>query len=113
MGREYSYPRVFDPFDKIYPKALGIDTGSGRPKTAIVGITFVDDKIVVTYSKEFIEADYNEMIAVIADLNSNRYSSDFETPIYIDGSNPEFTRTLRQTLGLIRIPIQNTRMSQG
>jgi hypothetical protein len=100
LGKEYSYPRTFDPYSREYPKALGIDTGFGSSKTAIVGITFVDEKIVVTYSKEFIDADYNEMIALIANLYSDQYNSQYKTNIFIDGSNPEFTRTLRQTLGL-------------
>jgi hypothetical protein len=40
------------------------------------------------------------MVALIANLYSDRYRSVYNTNIYIDGSNPEFTRTLRQTLGL-------------
>jgi hypothetical protein len=101
LGKEYEYPRAFDPYSKDYPKAIGVDTGFGSSKTAIVGITAVDDIMVVTYSKEFVHADYNEMISLITNLHRDKFSSSkYKTPIFIDGSNPEFTRTLRQTLGL-------------
>jgi hypothetical protein len=36
LGMQYSYPRTFDPDSRDYPKAIGVDTGFGSSKTAIV-----------------------------------------------------------------------------
>ena len=46
---------TFDPASKDYPKAIGVDYASGASNTAIVGLCYVDDKLVVTYSREFEE----------------------------------------------------------
>jgi hypothetical protein len=99
LGKQYTYPQVFNPQLKQYPVALGVDIGFGSSNTAIVSIVGVDDKLVVIYSKEFRDSEYNEVISIVAELQRS-YSSTYKTPIYIDGSNPEFIRTLRLTLGL-------------
>jgi hypothetical protein len=93
---------TFDPASKDYPKAIGVDYASGSSKTAIVGLCYVDDKLVVTYSQEFEDPDYNEMVAVITSLAEGDYNGGplRKTPIYIDGHNRDFIKSLRQSLSL-------------
>jgi hypothetical protein len=83
LGSQIKYPQVFNLADGEYPVAIGVDTGFGSSNTAIVAAAGVNDKIVVIYSKEFRDADYNEMVVIIADLQRS-YSSIYKTPIYID-----------------------------
>ncbi len=49
-------------------QVIGVDPRFGSSNTAIVCLVSMDDKLVVTYSKEFEDADYSKMIAITANL---------------------------------------------
>ena len=89
LGRQYS---TIDPFQRIYPKAMGIDTQS---KFAIIITCQVDGMIVVVYSDQEEDPDLVTKIKEISRL-IHHYGV---TKLYIDASNRDFVRTLSKRLG--------------
>jgi hypothetical protein len=89
LGKQYA---TINPYERIYPKAMGIDT---QTKFAIVITAQVDGNIVVIYQDEDDEPDYITKIREIARL-IHQYGV---TKLYIDASNRDFVRTLSKRLG--------------
>lgn len=89
LGRQYS---TINPYERIYPKAMGIDTQS---RFAIVITCQVDNMIIVIYADQEEEPDLITKIKEIARL-IHQYGV---TKLYIDASNRDFVRTLSKRLG--------------
>jgi hypothetical protein len=89
LGKQYS---TINPYERIYPKAMGIDTQS---RFAIVITCQVDGYIVVIYADQEEEPDLVTKIKEISRL-IHQFGV---TKLYIDASNRDFVRTLSKRLG--------------
>lgn len=74
---------------------LGIDPGFGTSKFALVVTGIAEGRIRVMYAEEYERPDFQEMLALGEQL-IYRYNVE---KAYVDGSNPEFIRALKQKFG--------------
>lgn len=75
--------------------SMGVDCGFGSSPFGIVVIRLVDGKLQVVCANEFERPDYNEMLSKVLDLKSIYHVN----KIFVDGSNPEFIRSLKGATG--------------
>jgi terminase large subunit-like protein len=87
---------IYDPSKPNHhcPTAIGVDAGFGSSKFAICVVMLEDNLLKVMYLKEFTRASYEAMINLIVQLN-NIYRPQ---KIYVDGSKPDFIRSLKVQL---------------
>jgi hypothetical protein len=93
-GQKYGYVVREDVF---YSTSLGIDPGYGSSKFGMVVSQFVGDgeKIRIIHAKEYEHPDYHAMVEEAYYLIS-KYRVDLT---YVDGSNPEFIKSLKLMIG--------------
>lgn len=73
-------------------KALGVDTGFGSSRFALLGVEERDSMLHVLVAEEYERPDFNEMAGAVAQL----YHDDHYDAVLVDASNPEFIRTLEK-----------------
>jgi hypothetical protein len=80
-------------------KSTGLDPGFGSSAFGIVVTEYVDGLINVIYADEVKRADFNQMIALTAEL-VDRFGMSFDSNsrIYVDAANPSFIRALKERL---------------
>jgi hypothetical protein len=90
-GRKYN-PDVIIPFGS---SSMGIDPAYGSSAFGIVVTQWSDDHIQILHAEQYHRPDYNEMLSLVYSLMS-KYDVD---PVYIDGANPSFIRSLKLQIG--------------
>ena len=74
---------------------MGIDPAYGSSAFGIVVTQWSDDHIQILHAEQYHRPDYNEMLSLVYSLMS-KYDVD---PVYIDGANPSFIRSLKLQIG--------------
>jgi hypothetical protein len=88
------------PYNHTTQKALGIDIGFGSSKTAFTVIEIVDDIIHVIYTKQFENANTEQMIYHAVEL-IHRYDllTNTSNKVFVDGSAAGFIRSVKYQTG--------------
>lgn len=80
-------------------KSLGIDIGYGSSRTAFVLTEFVDDTIRVVVSEQFTRPDFDAVVRRAYDLVREHSLDNGTNKVFVDGSAPEFIKSLKRIVG--------------
>jgi hypothetical protein len=89
-----------DLINRYSQKSVGLDPAWGSSAFGIVVTQWVDNHIQVLHAEEYIKPDFDEMVDITLALTS-KYGISLSDGclIFIDGSSPEFIRSLKKQLG--------------